>query len=741
MTLKLPIAIALSLTFTFAPLASAVAQQRRQMPAKPPAAPAVKPAPVPTPPPPTFDTLLAANSYRVYVEVRSVGQLIRSNAVNEILEPIMKLAAPPEEFRTVIKWLNAHADEVMTSRMLVTAWPASGTELPEAVIAIEFASPEEAAKFDQKLNNFLKKMLPPATPQSSPKPPGLMENSSEKEPYSVKLDIKTPAQAEQAEAQLPAYHMQQAGSLILITPRPLKLNKLRPAGSKLLSDDANFRTVRNRFNSESIFVFVNSSEIEKEEQEQRKKWEEQHKQAIAAANSPENQEAIAKATEEARKELEKAASEPPDPEEIVETETEIVGVAPTGQLKEAPPDPMPPALSLALGMIFSMGSISEAKWPEAVGVALSLESESFDLRALLVNKPGEKSDPIPFFPLLAPGPAIFSEAPAILPADTEMLVSFSLDLPHIYSVLAKPRDLQIVPTSGGTPPESSEFQPTMIGELEKRLKINIKDDLLPLLGSEVVVGIPLTEFGWIQPPPPPTSASPAPSSAPSSAPSPSASPATNTGDTTAEDQKKPSRFPVVVISVKDKEAMRTLLPKLVESVAFKGANSFAQTERREDTELVSYMNLLAYAFIGNYLVISPDAASTRHVVDSYLKHQTLAGDPHYKNYTRWQPRQSLGQIYISPVLMEGYRKWAQQPTSQIDDQTRAFLTRFSIVAQPVTYSLSNEGFGPMHELHLPKNLVLLLIAAAAGGMTVSQPDTTSEPEPTPAPTPPAKPFF
>src|SRR5690349_24594780 len=130
--------------------------------------------------------------------------------------------------------------------------------------------------------------------------------------------------------------------------------------------------------------------------------------------------------------------------------------------------------------------------------------------------------------------------------------------------------------------------------------------------------------------------------------------------------------------------MRTLLPKLVASVAFKGANSFAQTERREDTELLSYMNLLAYAFIGNYLVISPDAATTRHVVDSYLNHQTLAGDPHFKNYTRWQPRQSLGQISLSPVLMESYRKRAQQPTSQLDDQTRAFLTRYSIVPQPAT---------------------------------------------------------
>ena len=111
-------------------------------------------------------------------------------------------------------------------------------------------------------------------------------------------------------------------------------------------------------------------------------------------------------------------------------------------------------------------------------------------------------------------------------------------------------------------------------------------------------------------------------------------------------------------------------------------------------------------------MISPDVNAVRHVVDSYLKHETLSGEPHFKNYTRWQPRQVQGQVYISPSLIEGYRKWSQQPNAQINDKTRAFLTKFSIVAQPVTYSLSNEGFGPLHELHVPKNLVLLTAAIA-----------------------------
>src|SRR5689334_15414690 len=94
--------------------ASIAAQQKRQTPAKPPA----KPTPAPT-----FDNLVPADSYVVYSEVRDTGQLIRSSALNALLEPILKLAGPPKEFKSVVKWLNAHADQVTGSRLLLATWP------------------------------------------------------------------------------------------------------------------------------------------------------------------------------------------------------------------------------------------------------------------------------------------------------------------------------------------------------------------------------------------------------------------------------------------------------------------------------------------------------------------------------------------------------------------------------------------------------------------------------------------
>ena len=53
-----------------------------------------RPAPEVAEPIPTFDSLLAADSYKVYSEVRNVGGLIHSPALDELLDPLMNLARP-----------------------------------------------------------------------------------------------------------------------------------------------------------------------------------------------------------------------------------------------------------------------------------------------------------------------------------------------------------------------------------------------------------------------------------------------------------------------------------------------------------------------------------------------------------------------------------------------------------------------------------------------------------------------
>src|SRR6185369_3014979 len=130
--------------------ASTLAQQKRPAPPKTPP----KPAAVSAAPAPTFETLLPADSYAIYDEVRGAGQLVRSNTVTDLLEPILKLAGPPKEFKSIVKWLNAHAEQLLNSRLCLAAAPIN-KRVPEMIVAVEFASPEEAAKFVAPLNEFL----------------------------------------------------------------------------------------------------------------------------------------------------------------------------------------------------------------------------------------------------------------------------------------------------------------------------------------------------------------------------------------------------------------------------------------------------------------------------------------------------------------------------------------------------------------------------------------------------------
>ncbi|HEY0730321.1 MAG TPA: hypothetical protein VGD38_19705 [Pyrinomonadaceae bacterium] len=672
--LRLPLAYLLLISVVAVPVAG---QQKRRVPEKTPAKTPAAPAPAT---PVTFDTLLSANMFKVYVEVRGVGQLIRSNAATEVLDPILKLGGPPDDFISTVNWLKTHSDQLMTSRMMVAAWP-NVSEVPDVVIAIEFSSVDEATKFNTQLNGMLAKVLPPV-----PAPPS---------PPEKQTDQQKPA-TEKAPELVPSYYMQRADSLILISPKPLQLKKLKPKGSKLLAEEPNFRVAYNRFSSEPVFVYVDIAAIQKENEERTQKAIEQYKK-----------------DEEARKEAEqkqKAEAEQKiaSGEELQLTEEEKAALATFEAKAEASPEVVTElavkepteaeALGSALtglqGMLFSiMPNI-----PDAVGVGFSPDSESFDVRLLMIDAPGESSDPIPFFSGLRLGEPVTPESPGVLPSDSDLVIMLALDFPEIYGLMSAFDSPQTYLANAGVVSTGTDkpvivTQPAALAAplqtIERITKINVKDELLPLLGSEIAVNMPLGNFNLlglviggpqVQP---------------------------------QDNSKTPPKMPFVVISLRDREGMRRMMPRILEGFAGKAAAALAQTERREDTELVSIANMFAYAFVGNFLVLSPDAATTRHVVESYLKGETLSSDTAFRNYTRWQPRQVQAQAYLSPAFAESYKSWANSPSARISDEARALMTRVSTNPQPVSYSLSNDGLGSLHELHVPKSLVITAIASIA----------------------------
>lgn len=668
------ITVTTRLLLTFVLLVAPLSAQRRR-PATPKPPPPAKPAQ----PALTFETLLAADSYKVYGEVRGVGQLLRSSGVNDIVDPLMKLAAPPKEFKTLVRWLSSHADALMTSRLMFAAWP-SRPKLPQALFVIEFPSTEEAQKFEPQLKEFLPKFLPTPAAESSPSSsPGRTEPSD--------------AKPKQTSPPPPSYILKQSGALVFISDSQFTFKALRPAGSKLLSEDPNFRQVHDRLSSESVFVYFDVASAEKEDRERMLQMQEEEKkrQETAAANPTPPEVAESRPDDEVPEFVPEPHPAELGPPQHAEDQSTITHESKTEARLETPVASLPSLDRLASALFFG-----RPKWPEAIGVGIAFDADTYIVRALMISGPEGKVSAIPIAPQLISGPPLTPEASSVLPANTELLVTLSLDLPLIYegTLNAVAGRYEMLGSSEETIKANQPESPFAV--YEKKLGLKIKEDLLPLFGNEIALSLPVKALGVSGPP----------------------SSASATPETTREEGSAPAPVsaglePVVAISLRDKEAVRTLIPKIIDAIGVKGASQLAQTEKRDDTELVTFANVISYAFIGNFLVVSPDAKAVRNVVDSYLNHQTLAGNSSFRNSTRWQPRQLLGQVYLSPALMESFIGLSNDINLISNDAFRDFLSRLSPTSEPVTYAISNEGLGPLHELHVPKNLVMLMIAGIA----------------------------
>jgi hypothetical protein len=666
---------------------SSFAQQRR-LPAPRRPAQATPSKPKPAAPPPTFDTILGDDNYRVYSEIRNVGQLLRSPALTDLLDPLIKLGSPPKEFKTILKWLDSQADVLASSRMFLASW-STKPKIPTVLIAIEFPSVEEAQQFDPKLRRFIPTLLATPTPTPTPASPGDLSTRP------VLAPLPPSAQVADSGPTLPSYVIKQAGTLVLISDKAFAFKDLVPRGGKLLSEDQNFSTARNRFASESIFVYIDTKSIQKEQDEQIKKYEaEQEKDFARESSRAELRVADAEGVSSPSPVVDE--TQPPQVEPPAEPDVSAQPESSPIRIGEAPVPPSP-GLNEAMVPLYSVFFGGPSTWPEALGIAVVFEGDSYVLRTLVINGPDNRSNSIPFVPQFVSGPPLVPDSPNIFPADTDLFVTFSVDYLQVYEGMLKNAAKMQAMTDRTAALVGATMKPPEppFAAFEKLVGLKIKDDLLPLLGNEIA---------FVLPPPPKT-----PVAVSEESPGP-------TGPS-REDEKKqpppaPDPAPVIAISIKDRDAMRELIPKLIESVGGKGAKLLAQTEKRDDTEIISYAGAFSYAFVGNFLVLSPDPAATRHVVDSFLNHETLSSNSSFRNTVRWQPRQLMGQVYVAPDLVERYFPMAISG-AQGQEELRKFLYRLSPVVDPVSYSLTNDGLGLMHEVHVPRNMVMLMVAGMA----------------------------
>src|SRR6185295_13141368 len=118
--------------------------------------------------------------------------------------------------------------------------------------------------------------------------------------------------------------------------------------------------------------------------------------------------------------------------------------------------------------------------------------ESYVVRALLINSPDLKGSPIPLIPHLITGPPLTQEAAAILPADSELVVTASLDYALMYDGLIKTLARQTeLEHRGAAQPIKGSTSESPFAAYEAKLGLKVREDLIPLLGNEIAATIPV----------------------------------------------------------------------------------------------------------------------------------------------------------------------------------------------------------------------------------------------------------
>jgi hypothetical protein len=675
--------------------------------------------------PPAFDDLLSADAYKVYGEIRNVGQLLSSGGAAEIIDPITKLADPGPQFKSLVGFLKKNSEALAQSRLMFASW-AVRTDVPTVFVAIEFPTNEDATKFAPRLETFLPTVLPPVpvTPEPSPE--------NEKKPAETVNPATSPRTAPSekpggqptltvhpavnhpsipAEERLP-FVITHAGNLVCISDKSFEFSKLHPKQSRPLFQDQNFRIARDQFSSEPIFVFFNVALEEKAKAKPspapfNSEAEANRRKAEDTDDSP------VETPQEAARSRAGIGEPSPDPNRVNEQQmvvaSDIVAIRPTPSPTPTPTkqEQSQQIASRQIGHMLDAIGYGEPQWPEAVGLAVALDGNEYILRAMMIDKPEAKKTPIPFIPQLIGGSPFTSDAAYVLPEDTDVLISASVDLTQTYDAMQKAAEARAKAAAqsrarGSTsataePVSSAEIAIHDFSEFEKKAGFNIKDDLLPAFGREIAVagslktlqGVGGLNLGLRGP----------------------TTTAAETGaDKDEQGKKQESVMPVLLIEVKDRDAARKLLPGVLNGLGIGEANLIAQTEKRDDTEMVNYAGMFAYAFVGDFLVVS-DVPGVRKVVDAYVNHQTLSSNTVFRNSRRWQSNRTVGHIYVSPALMEGSQETVRKTSATMDPGLRDFLLGLNPTAEAITYALSDDGLGTRHELHLPKNLILMTVAS------------------------------
>jgi hypothetical protein len=707
------------LLLNFAPAGLAQRRRRSKAPRPQPQAPARPPSVSPTPesvparaqppqparraePDLSVEEMLAEDSYTAYVEVRRVGTLARSEEVKSAVASLTLFAdAEAKPVIDLYNFVSANAEVLGESRVVVAFMPARAG-LPQALMGVELESPEAAASFEPKLRRMLGEKVPQVKKAIS---------GAEPEPVVVPRPEANERARGAAKPAAPDFALRRVGRWLLAADSPFTLKRLRGEEERpRLADSTRFQSVRARFASDSLFVYVDTNVAQQGWALQAQRASEVH----PPPDAPNGPVLNAPGTGETTPANPEAQPEPTG--EPVEMETSEVSEeerarneAMAAEAASATPEPPPPPPSEEEVAVQGMGRVLGGLWggapriPGAVALGASLDGGALALRLAVENTPDGTVSLIPFLPNLVSGPPVTGETASVAPADAELFVAGSLDWTQIYNSTlgaASVNPAALTASFGGGEEgggeEKAERQPTAdetVAAVEKLFGFKFKEDLLPALGNEVAISLPLNagDFGLGRPP---------------------------TGEEKNEESEAEPGF-LYLAALNNPERVREILPRALVVFGFASLGTPQRAEKRKgfDIHTLGAGSGFSYTIINNFLVAG-ELKAVRHCVDSFDARETLASSNAYRDAVAWQARQKLVHLYLSDsVFKHTYEETKKRSGGSTDPVVRLLLAQLEAAeTAPASYEATNEGDVVVHEARLPISLVrtyALTIAVAA----------------------------
>ena len=659
--------------------------------------------------------MLAADSYTVYLELRRVGTLARAEEIKSAVASLRLIGGDEAKPVTdLYAFVNDNAEALGESRVVVAFMPAR-TEVPQALMAVELESAEAAAAFEPKLRRMLGEKVPQVRRAIAPEP----------------VVVPKPEANERARgaARPPApFALRRAGRWLLAADSPFTLKRLRGEEDRpRLADIPRFQTIRARFASDSLFVYVDTNVAQQGWALQMQRASEApvnsstlppgttstevnvgvtgvEAQAAQGPPADAQPEATLQTAETAPVDPEAPAREVSDEERtaIDETERQLAMVKEEAEASKAEPPPPPSEEELALR---GMDRVLRGLWggvpriPGAVALGLSLDRSALAVRLAVENTPDGTVSIIPFLPNLVSGPPVTGETAAVAPADAELFVAGSLDWTQVWNstlgaAAVNPMSVLTAVDDEGRLEGRDERQPTVdesIAAAEKLFGFKIREDLLPALGNEVAVSLPLDkgDFGLGRP--------------------------RRSPEGQKEEREAEPGF-LIIASLNNPERLREILPRVLVVFGFSSPATPQRAEKRKgfDIHILGEGSGFSYAFVNNFLVAG-ELKAVRHCVDSFDARQTLASTNAYRDAVAWQAKQKLVHLYLSDnVFKETYEETRKRSGASTDPVVQALLAQLSVAeTAPASYVATNDGEVVMHEARFPVSLVRTYALAAA----------------------------